>query len=177
MNANAFGTLVYCIRTDNDSYVKKTIKEHPDVINMFSSTHGTLLHRAIDHRAVKVMRVLIDAGADVNMRDVSGFSPVVSMWTKKDSFKHVDQTEVMCEMLVKAEANVNVSDADGMTPLHYACKTSSLSLVRLLLFKNADVKAKTLKGETPLMLADSHFALLDSDRYLALVEDLKRFDC
>lgn len=58
-----------------------------------------------------------------------------------------------CIELLNQGANVNTSDNDGATPLHYASRGGHAELCRVLLAHGADVNAKTNTHRTPLHLA------------------------
>jgi uncharacterized protein len=55
--------------------------------------------------------------------------------------------------LLAQRVDVNASDADGMSPLHYAARANDPDLVALLLKAGASAKAATRTGITPLWLA------------------------
>ncbi len=93
---------------------------------------------------IKVVRLLIAAGADVNVKwDVTPLHiSVIKGWRE------------MTELLISAGADVN-SRGDKMqsTPLHIAAEDGSRDLVELLISNGADVNAKNKEGKTPLKLA------------------------
>jgi ankyrin repeat protein len=55
--------------------------------------------------------------------------------------------------LLRQKTNVNVSEADGTTALHWAVRADDQELVRLLLRAGADARAPNRYGVTPLQLA------------------------
>ncbi|KAF4677941.1 hypothetical protein FOL47_008045 [Perkinsus chesapeaki] len=57
------------------------------------------------------------------------------------------------EVLDKHPSAANMTDVDGMTPLHWACDRSQVEVCSLLLDKGANVNAKDSEGETPLSYA------------------------
>src|SRR5215212_381328 len=57
-------------------------------------------------------------------------------------------------MLLKDGADVNTTQADGMTALHWAAQKSDVELAKMLLYAGANVKATTrIGGYTPLLMA------------------------
>jgi ankyrin repeat protein len=56
-------------------------------------------------------------------------------------------------VLLDGAVDVNVAEADGMGPLHYAVLNNQPDLVELLLRAGADVGARTRHGVTPIYLA------------------------
>ena len=103
-----------------------------------------------------VVKELIEAGADVNVRasaksNTSGV--IVSDVSPLFIAAHSGHTPVVIE-LIKAGADVNVPRSDGFTPLHVAASKGHEACVALLIQAGADVNAKeTEEGRTPLSVA------------------------
>ena len=55
--------------------------------------------------------------------------------------------------LLKQQGNVNATEADGFTALHWAAQRNDMQLVELLLGAGANAKASTRYNITPLYLA------------------------
>src|SRR3954463_15864537 len=56
--------------------------------------------------------------------------------------------------LLKEGADVNTTQADGMTALHWAAQKSDVELAKILLYAGANTKATTrIGGYTPLLMA------------------------
>jgi ankyrin repeat protein len=80
------------------------------------------------------------------MLSAAGTAPVADAVMKRDA----DAVRT----LIKAGADVNAAQGDGMTALHWAARNGDVELTRVLLFAGANVKASTrLGGYTPLLLA------------------------
>ena len=50
---------------------------------------------------------------------------------------------------------INITNRQGCTPLHLAASTGDEAMVSYLLCKGADIRAKTIRNKTPLMMAES----------------------
>ena len=59
----------------------------------------------------------------------------------------------MVRLLLRANTNINTTDADGRTPLHLAAKSGRIRIVKLLVENGANIHAKDNHGQTPLALA------------------------
>jgi ankyrin repeat protein len=88
---------------------------------------------------------LIEAGADVNLRNSFGVTP---LWMASQG----GHTEVV-KLLLASKADVNVAYTDGRTPLWQASLNGHTEVVKLLLANKADVNAVHTDGRTPLWMA------------------------
>ncbi|KAF6771193.1 hypothetical protein AHF37_09800 [Paragonimus kellicotti] len=67
-----------------------------------------------------------------------------------------DQTTVHHELihfLISKGANINMTDNNGNTPLHYAASRNNVIAARQLIAENAKIECKDNEGLTPLMTA------------------------
>ena len=64
-----------------------------------------------------------------------------------------DGNENICKLLLDHEADVNIQDNAGWTPLHWYFLMGYENLCRLLLEHNADVNIQGKDGSTPLHLS------------------------
>ncbi len=85
----------------------------------------------------EVVRMLLDAGADPNIADNKGKTPLIANSRDLE----------IAQMLIAHGANVNVRASDGFTALLNA---GTVELTRFLLEHGADPFAKTERGETAL---------------------------
>ncbi|MCP4373915.1 MAG: hypothetical protein GY797_38300 [Deltaproteobacteria bacterium] len=96
---------------------------------------------------ITAIRKLIDAGADVNVINIFGCTPLY-IASVKDYAKIV-------KLLLENSAVVNKADiTNGFTPLHAASGEGHVEVVKLLLEAGADVNKGDIKyGFTPLYIA------------------------
>jgi hypothetical protein len=105
------------------------------------------LHHAVKGKKTSLIDWLIKSGANVNVADASGDTPLML------AVKSNEQSEVY-EPLLKAGAKPNLKDSEGNTALHVAAsnKTSS-RLLETLLNHVDDVNIANSQGSTPLHIA------------------------
>ena len=89
----------------------------------------TPLHEAARHReGGALLRLLVESGADVTMKDSSGETPL-----------HEVMSLDKARRLIEAGADVNAADDRGSTPIVTAVLWEELDLIRYLLEQGADV--------------------------------------
>lgn len=141
--------------------LQRAVQQWPDIAKASHGTnHTTLLHQLCSRcctfwdrstravcddfsldAAADAMRSLIDARANVNARDASGFTPL--LWL-------VPCDTQLLEVLVSyGGANVNKKNLRGSTPLHLVCRTPNLACSRWLLAHGAKIR-KNIFLRTPL---------------------------
>ncbi len=112
----------------------------PDV----KSYHGaTPLQAAVGNVInIATIKLLLDHGVDVNVRDSSEWTPL-----------HVaaaDANKAVLALLISKHANVNAKSHDGTTPLHRAAEEGKKNNVEILLDNGADMNARDSFNVTPL---------------------------
>ncbi|MFV0934802.1 ankyrin repeat domain-containing protein, partial [Wolbachia endosymbiont of Nasonia vitripennis] len=122
-------------------------KEYKPYINMLNKRNQSPLHVALvsTPNSLSLIQILIDHGAEVNLKDGENYFPLHLAVMKKD-------IEIM-KLLVNAGADVNLSSKDHGTPLQLAVKDDEVDLVETLVKLGADLKAKDKDGYTPLHVA------------------------
>jgi len=114
----------------------------------------TALFRAVDLQALPLVKKLIKAGAEINLKDIWGLTPL-HYAARKESYS-------VAETLVKAGADVNAQDEYGFTPLHEAIENEQGHIMAFLLHKaNANPNLGLTKdyedypkGTTPADIAE-----------------------
>ena len=97
--------------------------------------------------SVEKLRLLIDAGAKVNVADGNGMTPLMYAAQFSDSPDAI-------RFLLSAGANIEAKDRRGWTPLAFAAaKNNSVEMVNALVDAGANIDARARDGATPLLLA------------------------
>lgn len=132
-------------------------------VNAINSNGCTVLWTAAHNGYVESLQVLIEAGADVNIRNrTDGWSPLLiaaathEAWTfGTQKFWGVNksrQLEVV-QLLLSAGADVNLSSNNNQTPLMEASACGAIDMVDILLKANADVNLRDNNGRSAIDLA------------------------
>eukprot|EP00050_Salpingoeca_kvevrii_P004321 m.251501 g.251501 ORF g.251501 m.251501 type:complete len:172 (-) comp10975_c0_seq15:543-1058(-) len=96
---------------------------------------NTPLQSALDYTQTSTIKLLLSRGADVNCKDVEGFTPLLNAVRCSD--------QGTAEMLIAHGADVNCGNNCGFTPLHSAVKRNCTSTAEMLLAHGADINSKT----------------------------------
>ncbi|XP_054142215.1 ankyrin repeat domain-containing protein 31 [Melozone crissalis] len=101
-----------------------------------------LLHRAVTHQDINLVRRIIKAGGNVNAQDYAGLTAL-----------HIASVEGFYEianLLLKAGADVNATQKEQITPLEDAVKEGHYEVADLLLWYGADPLLKNQMGKCAL---------------------------
>ena len=127
----------------------RALIEEPDALSALSADGYTPLHFAAFFAKPEAARILIDAGAPVDIvaQNESRVQPLHSA----AAGRQVD----ICRLLIAAGADVNAREQGGFTPLHAAAQNGDPEAVELFLSAGADPGATTDDGQTAADLADA----------------------
>ena len=132
------------LRAGDTKSFKRLLAESPQVVNLKGPGGSTPLMYAALYGDSDSVRLLLDRGADPNIRNHDGASAL--MWAVHDTTK--------TRLLLERGAEVDVRSDDGRTPLIIAAgRHGSSAVVRLLLDHGAKPTAKAADGTTALQQA------------------------
>jgi ankyrin repeat protein len=108
--------------------------------------NSTLLHQAAMYGRTEIARMLIDAGADLDVKyDYDG-------WTALHWAVYYGEVEI-ARMLIDAGADVNAHDNGDRTPLHRAARRGRVEIASMLLDAGSRKDIQDNKGNLPYDLA------------------------
>ncbi len=123
--------------------VKKMIAMDPQMVNEMNDVGRTPLHLAVLNGHKEVVAVLLESGADVNLKSKKNKrSPLhYAVWKGHAG---------IAGLLIKKGADVEAEEIDGETPLCYVPVSGSLETMKLLLENKANPKKISNIGSSPL---------------------------
>ncbi|SEH99775.1 ankyrin repeats (3 copies) [Akkermansia glycaniphila] len=166
--------LMAAVRTGNTDFVQLFLEYKADV--NIKGDGDTALTYAAKYQNYPMCKLLLDHGADVNIKDNEGYTAL----TRAISKENIDLVKLfleyeddvnskntalivssrkynysLCKLLLAHGADVNIKDEDGKTVLMSTVNTwdPNIDLVKLFLEYKADVNITDNEGKTALMLA------------------------
>lgn len=141
--------------------------------------YGSALHCAAEAGKCESMRVLIDSGMKIDLRDTFGRTPLHCASYQRHTLAiellldmgadpnarddeermlihdaaRVGDERIMRRLLGDVRVDMSTTTARGNTVLHNAAKGGHASIVRMLLDAGAEIEARDHEGSTPLHLA------------------------
>ncbi len=169
-------------RADDEERLAKLVGDNPDRMLARLPDGSTVVHVAAEAGALKSLRILGKAGADLNVVDLKGHTPLsvaigmhfsttvktlVELGVNVNREGAVEAEAPMPPLtlamrrgysdivttLLDAKANVDQVASDGSTPLTAGAANGHAESVKFLLAHGAGVDAKNRDGDTPLILA------------------------
>lgn len=131
-------------RSGTVAELKDLMKNNPDIINQTNENGFSPLILACYRGNIEVADFLIDNVKDLDYKSQDG-TALAGL--------SVRYNKSLAEHLLKKNANPNIADATGTTPLFWAVKTGNKELVELLLQYKADKTMKDSEGMTPFEYA------------------------
>lgn len=147
-------TVLTVLQKDDVSSIKRWV-EVTHQPNKKDKNGQTLLHHAVAHLAVRVVRYLLSQGVNVDEKEENGYTPFHYL-VRNSFYPHDGHTFAIMSiayLLLDAGASPHTTNLYGYTPLHWAARHGCLSLAQILVSRGAIVLVQNVDGDTPLHLA------------------------
>ena len=117
---------------------------------------------------LEIFEALVDMGAELNMTDEHGQTPVYLAAQN-------GQTTVL-EMLAENSADLNTPNKKGWTPIHVAAYYNRADVIEVLVDNGVDLNTPNEEGKTPILLAAKYSRKKAFTKLRALGADLNTSD-
>jgi ankyrin repeat protein len=113
-------------------------------VNTRDNIHNTPLFLAMRHEASNLVRFLLEHGANPNLQNKEGKTPLHKLFGPQDSgwaphYHSADYISIVAQLLLEHGADVNSRDNDHNTPLLLARRQGTSNVERFLLEHGADL--------------------------------------
>ena len=136
-----------------------TLLAHGSEIDARDSEGATALQRAVWEVNISAVRILIENGANLNIRDEEGLAPLhfaAGTLEEEPPIELQDRASIILDLLLENGAEVDVRDEQGSTPLHHCALASNLQQARVLLdFTNTEGRTSDLQWRDSMTLTES----------------------
>lgn len=175
---DGYTALHYAAHSGNKNAVSMLIELGAN-INKACDGGASAIFFALGNGHIEIVELLIRHNADVNLKGGSGETPIFKVQDNQEIAKilvnagadltiisNVDKCTVihtasrfgnkyLVERILKSDHSdiINSQDSMGYTPLHFASGTGEIIIVKLLMEAGAEIEAKNLLGDTPLIEA------------------------
>lgn len=106
----------------------------------------TALHASAQCGCIDIAKILIDHGADINIRTSAGASPL--LLAAQNGYEDI------VSLLISKHAIIDNTDIHGNTPLFFASKNNHLEIVKMLVKCGSNIMSENIqKTSTPLSIA------------------------
>ncbi|MCA7010493.1 ankyrin repeat domain-containing protein [Wolbachia endosymbiont of Tribolium confusum] len=176
-------SVFWAIQKNNLSIVKLLVNNGAD-INAKDNESWMPLHWAVQLGSLDVVKYLVERGANVNALTADGRTPL-DLAAQKNRVNVIEflkkaQLDLDKELLTAVQdgdlnkveglanqgAGLNTKGSNDWTLLHFAASSNKFDIVKFLLDKNANIKAKDVYGNTPLHVAAQYDSKLEIVEFL-----------
>lgn len=133
------------IARGNMDLVRSLLTENPDLVRALDGKQKTPLHSAVTYKQMEALQLLLEKGADIGARDVTGMTPlhVAAMLGRHDEAK----------WLLENGADPKIMDDYGDMPIHTAAIFGHGQIIGLFVDLGMSPDIPNGKGQTPEEIA------------------------
>jgi ankyrin repeat protein len=150
INKKGHTALMMAAREGRDALVSLLIDHHVDVNQ--NGPYGSAIWFAVAEDKQGVVELLLDAGADMNLKSDAPVDPKNPRITLLSCAVSTNDLNLI-DILLAHGADINGAGEDGTTPLWTAVGWDGANTTSYLIDKGADVNRANDSGVTPLMIA------------------------
>ena len=155
--------LHYAVSKGYTEIVKLLIKNGADPSIQRSEDHFTPLHLAIIGERIEIIIEILNADLNpknyINLISIDGYSAFhLACFSKSETMPD------MIDLLLDAQADINITNNNGLTPLHVEAASENVYVVKKLLMVGGNIHNEDHLRRTPLyfaILGDSFVPLRD----------------
>eukprot|EP00316_Scyphosphaera_apsteinii_P021564 CAMPEP_0119341568 /NCGR_PEP_ID=MMETSP1333-20130426/102707_1 /TAXON_ID=418940 /ORGANISM="Scyphosphaera apsteinii, Strain RCC1455" /LENGTH=169 /DNA_ID=CAMNT_0007353563 /DNA_START=67 /DNA_END=576 /DNA_ORIENTATION=+ len=126
------------------------------------SFNRTPLHSAAyNHGTPETVKVLVEAGGNIDAKDNDGRTPLHLAVLANDS---------LAPALLEHGATADMTDKNGNTALHLAAQCGKIEVAKVLLAAGVSADSKDQMGTTPLEIAQRMRLVMSQEKVLAMTD-------
>ncbi|XP_020291614.1 ankyrin repeat domain-containing protein 27-like isoform X2 [Pseudomyrmex gracilis] len=148
--------------------LERTRRQRTLAINACNSIGETALHVASATGRTRMVQLLLDAGANVNVVTESEGRTPLHLACLHD---HIDVAKLLLNC---ATCDVDAKDGNCDTPLHLATMAGNVKIVGLLVRCGANTVARNLQNKTPLRQVEEKLSIVFSSNHANILKILKQ---
>lgn len=152
----------------SEGKLERKQRQRPIAINACNSLGETALHVASTTGRTKMVQLLLDAGANVNVVTKSEGRTPLHLACLND---RIDTAKLLLNC---ATCDVDAKDHNGDTPMHLATVAGNVKSVSLLIRCGACTNARNLQNKTPLRQAEERLSVAFSANRADILKILKQ---
>jgi len=138
---------VQCGPAEKRQELVKYLIEHGADVNAEDKSGDNVVHWACYNPDAEIFKLLLTAGMDLHRKDRSGNLPLFTL-----AMHEIQNNEFILDTLLKSGIDINVTDAEGITPLIAAANAHMPYNIKILLEKGADPKHVSHKNHKTALI-------------------------